>query len=86
MPAVIEIEHLTKNYAGVQALADGCLEIRPGEVHGLVGANGAGKSTLIKVLAGAVARDSGQIRVRVLRARTPLHPPGPRHRASPVRG
>jgi ABC-type sugar transport system ATPase subunit len=63
MPAVIEIEHLTKNYAGVQALADGCLEIRPGEVHGLVGANGAGKSTLIKVLAGAVARDSGQIRV-----------------------
>jgi ribose transport system ATP-binding protein len=61
--SVIEIEHLTKNYAGVQALADGCLEIRPGEVHGLVGANGAGKSTLIKILAGAVVRDGGWIRV-----------------------
>ena len=36
-------------------------DIRPGEVHGLVGENGAGKSTLIKILAGAYQADSGEI-------------------------
>lgn len=63
MAPIIEVEHLRKAYAGVQALDDACLEIRTGEVHGLVGANGAGKSTLIKILAGAVHRDAGVVRV-----------------------
>jgi ABC-type sugar transport system ATPase subunit len=63
MPDLIEIEALDKRYAGVQALDNATLRIRPGEVHGLVGENGAGKSTLIKILAGAVQRDSGIIRV-----------------------
>ena len=63
MPDLVEITQLRKAYAGVQALAGANLSIRAGEVHGLVGANGAGKSTLIKILAGAVARDSGSIRI-----------------------
>lgn len=63
MPDLVEIAHLRKAYAGVQALAGASLSIRAGEVHGLVGANGAGKSTLIKILAGAVPRDSGSVRV-----------------------
>src|SRR5262245_7087559 len=52
---------LTKSYAGVHALRNASFELRPGEVHALVGENGAGKSTLIKVLTGAVAADSGEI-------------------------
>ena len=54
---------MVKQYPGVLALDDASLAVRPGEVHGLVGENGAGKSTLIKILAGAVRRDSGTIRV-----------------------
>jgi ABC-type sugar transport system ATPase subunit len=52
---------LHKTYGGVKALAGVDFEIRPGEVHALLGANGAGKSTLIKVLVGATAPDSGRL-------------------------
>jgi ribose transport system ATP-binding protein len=52
---------ITKNYAGVAALTDVSLEIRPGEVHALLGENGAGKSTLINVASGTTAPDTGHI-------------------------
>jgi rhamnose transport system ATP-binding protein len=58
---LLRATHVTKAYAGVQALADASLELRAGEVHALVGENGAGKSTLIKILTGAVQPDSGEI-------------------------
>jgi len=57
----IEARGLTKHFGGVQALAGVDIDIRAGEVHGLVGANGAGKSTLIKILAGLQKPDLGRI-------------------------
>jgi ribose transport system ATP-binding protein len=62
LPA-IEVVDLRKAYGGIQALAGVDLAILPGTVHAVVGENGAGKSTLMKILAGAVLPDSGEIRV-----------------------
>lgn len=53
---------ICKQFPGVVALNDVALELRPGEVHVLLGENGAGKSTLVKILSGAVGKDSGEIR------------------------
>ena len=52
---------IVKAFPGVRALDGVDLDVRPGEVHCLLGQNGAGKSTLIKVLAGAHQPDEGTI-------------------------
>jgi rhamnose transport system ATP-binding protein len=56
---VVSLNGVSKRYGPIQALEDVALELRAGEVHCLAGENGAGKSTLIKILTGAVQRDSG---------------------------
>ena len=58
---LLEMRDITKRYPGVVALDKVQLAVRAGEVHCLVGENGAGKSTLMKVLAGAIPMDEGQI-------------------------
>ncbi len=52
-----------KSFPGVKALADVDITLERGEVLGIVGENGAGKSTLMKVLAGVIRPDEGEIRI-----------------------
>jgi len=58
---ILEMQHISKSFAGVHALRDVSFTCRRAKVHALVGENGAGKSTLIKILAGAYQADSGEI-------------------------
>jgi ribose transport system ATP-binding protein len=58
---VLQLINIRKEYPGVTALKDVSLEVKPGEILGLIGENGAGKSTLIKTCSGAVIPSSGKI-------------------------
>jgi ABC-type sugar transport system ATPase subunit len=60
---MLELEGARKAYPGVRALQGVDLGVERGEVHALLGENGAGKSTLMKVVAGAVTPDAGQMTV-----------------------
>ena len=55
----LDISNVSKTFPGVKALDHVRFDIRPGEVHALVGENGAGKSTLIKILSGVQPPDEG---------------------------
>ncbi len=59
----LSVAGATKAFFGARALNGVDLEIRPGEIHALLGENGAGKSTLIKLLAGVYAPDAGSFAV-----------------------
>ena len=63
-----------KHFGATHALAGVDFDVRPGEVHALVGENGAGKSTLMKVLSGAHAPDQGRMWLngKPYRPRSPL--------------
>src|SRR5207245_10003409 len=73
LPARLIMTGIHKSFGSTQALAGVDLELRPGEVHALVGENGAGKSTLMKVLSGAEVPDAGTM---TLDSR-PFAPAGP---------
>lgn len=58
---LLSISGLAKSYDGARALSDVRLDLRPREIHALMGENGAGKSTLIRILAGVTAPDGGTV-------------------------
>ncbi|HEX4008844.1 MAG TPA: sugar ABC transporter ATP-binding protein [Solirubrobacteraceae bacterium] len=60
---VLQVSGVVKAFGGLRALQGVSLRLAPGEVLGLVGANGAGKSTLVKILAGLLRPDAGNITV-----------------------
>ena len=54
---------IAKSFGAVRALSGVTFDLRPGEVHALVGENGAGKSTLIKIISGAETPDAGTLEI-----------------------
>ncbi len=68
MKPLLELRGIVKRYGGVLALDRVDFRLERGEVHALVGENGAGKSTLMKILAGAISRDAGDILVEGVEA------------------
>ena len=58
---LFQMKGVSKRYGGVRALEAADLTVEPGQIHAILGENGAGKSTLIKIMAGVVAPDTGQL-------------------------
>lgn len=59
--SVLHAEHVSKHYGGIKALRGASIDLRAGEIHGLIGENGSGKSTLLGVLSGQTLPDTADI-------------------------
>ena len=59
--SVLELRNITKIFPGVRALDKVQFDLRPGEIHALMGENGAGKSTFIKVITGVHQAEEGEM-------------------------
>jgi branched-chain amino acid transport system permease protein len=59
--SVLRAKHVAKNFEGIAALADVDLEVREGEILGLIGPNGSGKTTLLNVISGVYPPTAGEI-------------------------
>ncbi|GAB3271463.1 sugar ABC transporter ATP-binding protein [Kineosporia babensis] len=73
---LLRVKGLKKSFNGVPALHGVDIDVRPGEVHGLLGANGSGKSTLIKILAGFHDADGGTVTAHGNEVSSPFGPRG----------
>ena len=58
---ILVMDHITKEFPGVKALNNVQFQLKPGEVHALMGENGAGKSTFIKVITGVHKAEEGEM-------------------------
>lgn len=74
MTFLVEMRGIEKRFPGVHALKAVQFDLKPGEVHALMGENGAGKSTLMKIMSGIYTPDGGEMFVDG----KPVSPDGPR--------
>ncbi len=58
---MLRAERLGKEFGGVTVLSDASLDVRPGEIHAVIGENGAGKSTLMRLLSGYLRPSEGEL-------------------------
>lgn len=58
---LLKVEEITIRFGGLTALENVSLEVKRGEIHGLIGPNGSGKSTLFNVISGIYRQDSGHV-------------------------
>ena len=74
MPALLEVEQVSRSFGGVAANVDVSFTVEAGEILGLIGPNGAGKTTLFNMIAGEIAPESGVIRMagEIVSGRGPL--------------
>src|SRR5258706_4098270 len=63
MEYLVQASHLKKHFGDVQAVDDVSLQIKAGEVYGLVGSDGAGKTTTMRLLVGALKADTGEVNI-----------------------
>ena len=59
--ALVSLDRVSKNFAGVEALRDVSLAVEPGERRAIIGPNGAGKTTLFNIISGELPPSSGVV-------------------------
>ena len=62
-PLALEVEGLSVNFGGVQAVRDVSFEVREGEILGIIGPNGAGKTTVLDLVSGFLTPTTGRLRL-----------------------
>lgn len=72
---LLQLKEIDKRFGNVHALKNVDFDLKPGEVHALLGSNGAGKSTLVKIISGAYQHDQGEILIEG----NPIHFENPQH-------
>lgn len=63
MTAMLELDHVSKNFSGLRAVQEVSFDVPEGEIVGLIGPNGAGKTTCFNVIAGVFRADAGEVRL-----------------------
>ena len=61
MSVLFETTHLTKKFRDVEAISDVSIQVRRGQIYGLIGKNGAGKTTLLKLVSGLIRPTGGNV-------------------------
>ncbi|HXZ12317.1 MAG TPA: ABC transporter ATP-binding protein [Candidatus Sulfotelmatobacter sp.] len=61
MPPILQVDRITKFFAGLAALKDVTFDVEPGGIYGLIGPNGAGKTTLLSIIAGSLRPTGGAV-------------------------
>jgi branched-chain amino acid transport system ATP-binding protein len=61
MPPILQVDRVTKYFAGLAALKDVTFDVEPGGIYGLIGPNGAGKTTLLSIIAGSLRATGGSV-------------------------